>query len=66
MDWKSLPKKIPACGTVGDLVRELSKLPPELPIAANAGDEPGVKPVIFNAKYDDRHLSFEENDGMWD
>lgn len=61
MDWKKLPKNIPACDTVGELMQELAKLPPELPIKLSFED--GVKPVVYNAKYDDRHLSFEENEG---
>jgi len=64
-DLENLEKdpRFPACRTVGKLVEVLQRLPPELPI--DPFNE-GVKPVIFNRKYDDIHLSFEENDGLWD
>lgn len=60
MDWKKLPKDIPPCYTVGELAAELAKLPQGL--ALKIGFEDGLKPVVYNAKYEDRHLSFEENE----
>ena len=60
MDWKKLPKDIPPCYTVGELAAELAKLPQELEI--KLGFEDGVKPVVYNVKYGNRHLSFEENE----
>jgi hypothetical protein len=62
--FPDLPKKFPACFTVGELRKALADLPADLPI--ESGGSEGVKPVAFNVFYDNCHLALEENDGTWD
>lgn len=58
-----LPKNLPACGTVGELIDVLKGLPRDLPISPM--DE-GVKPVCCNIAFPSAHISLEENDGTFD
>jgi hypothetical protein len=54
--------KLRACATVGELVAELARLPPDLEIRQSFSE--GVLPVVFN-RTTDVHLRLEENDGTW-
>ena len=60
--FPNLPKSIPTCETVGELVAQLQKLPPELPVGEGGG---GVTPIVFNANYDTVHLELMEDDDTW-
>lgn len=64
-ELKELKKNptFPACETVGELIEVLQGLPSDLPIDPY---NHGVKPVVYNRKHHDMHLSLEENDGTWD
>jgi hypothetical protein len=51
------------CKTVGDVIKELQRLPPELPV--HQGFEDSVDLVVFNRDRADVHVSFAEG-GEWD
>jgi hypothetical protein len=50
------------CKTVGEVVRELQRLPADLPV--EQGFSKGVDLVVFNRMHADVHLEFEES-GDW-
>lgn len=54
--------KLNVCYTVGDIVRELQKLPPDMDLLT---DFDGLLPIVFNEKTG-ALLSLEENDGTFD
>ncbi len=61
MPKKELPRNIPVCRTVGDLLKELEKLPRTLAIKQGFGN--GVKPVVYNINciWSKPQLEFNEN-----
>jgi hypothetical protein len=72
VDWK-VPEGIPTCfynereggkhptaTTVGKLIKELQRLPPNLKVKRDS--DLGVKLIVFNAGWKSRHLGFESRD----
>lgn len=53
--------RLTLCCTVGELARELKKLPQDL----NIKDGDGICPIVFNVQTHPT-LMLEENDGTWD
>ena len=54
-----MPK--PVCMNVAELIRELQKLPKDLPV--HEGFNVGVKLIVYNIDEVDPHLGFVENVG---
>jgi hypothetical protein len=61
---KTFPK-LRACHTVGALIKQLQRLPPDLAVKSTFDD--GVKPIVmWSMPEDTPSLHIEDNDGTWD
>lgn len=51
--------------TVAEAIKELSLLPPDMPLDQDYSSGAGADIVVFNQKQDDVHVSFQAG-GEWD
>lgn len=64
MTKKPKPHKPTACMTVGAVIKELRRFPPDTAVASTF--DSGTMIVFYNRTKADTHVAFEDNDGTWD